>query len=95
MPTTAASNLPSSKEKGYTPVEDLQDIHNHLTKTFYSGKTKDVKWRKDQLKSLAYMIQDNSEALTGKGSCLFSLLTFLNIYVPLGYRKCGDMMLET
>lgn len=60
------NGLRNSEEKGYTPVSSLDGIHERLLKTFYSGKTKDVKWRKDQLKSLAYMIQDNTQALTGE-----------------------------
>lgn len=60
------NGLSTSEEKGYTPVESLQAIHDRLNKTFYSGKTKDVKWRTEQLKNLAYMIQDNTEELTGE-----------------------------
>lgn len=74
--TNITNNLPSSQEKGYTPVEVLQDLHDHLTMTFYSGKTKDVKWRKNQLKNLAYLIQDNSEALTGRFGSVFWVFLF-------------------
>lgn len=47
----------------YTPVSELEGVHARLQETFLSGKTKDVKWRKDQLKHLAYMIQDNLDEL--------------------------------
>lgn len=47
----------------YTPVGELEGIHSRLRETFLSGKTRDVKWRKDQLKHLAYMVQDNLDEL--------------------------------
>lgn len=55
----------SQSEKNYTPLSALDEIHTRLSKTYYSGKTKNVKWRKDQLKNLAYLVQDNMDALTG------------------------------
>lgn len=55
----------SSQEKNYTPLSALDEIYTRLLKTYYSGKTKNVKWRKDQLKNLAYLVQDNMDALTG------------------------------
>ena len=47
----------------YTPVGEIDAIHSKLRDTFLSGKTRDVKWRKDQLKHLAYMIQDNLDEI--------------------------------
>lgn len=49
----------------YTSVEAIPGIVSALRKTFDSGKTKDVNWRQDQLKSLAYLLQDNEKALSG------------------------------
>ncbi|KAK9895925.1 aldehyde dehydrogenase [Cystobasidium minutum MCA 4210] len=52
------------EKKGYTPLGDLDEIHARLLKTYYSGKTKDVRWRKEQLKCLAYLVQDNMDQFT-------------------------------
>lgn len=79
------NGLQSSEEMGYTPLSSLEGIHNRLTETFYSGKTKNVKWRKDQLKSLAYMIEDNSQALTGKRP--YSQLTSSVIFIGSSFPR--------
>ncbi|CAD6567513.1 MAG: hypothetical protein CYPHOPRED_001781 [Cyphobasidiales sp. Tagirdzhanova-0007] len=47
----------------YTAVESVPEIVSRLRKTFDSGKTKDVQWRKNQLKSLAFMVRDNEREL--------------------------------
>lgn len=62
---TLQSPSSQSEEKNYTPLSALDEIHTRLLKTYYSGKTKNVKWRKDQLKNLAYLVQDNMDDLTG------------------------------
>jgi hypothetical protein len=49
--------------QAYTPVGEIDAIHSRLRETFLSGKTRDVQWRKDQLKHLAYMVQDNLEEI--------------------------------
>ena len=49
----------------YTAVESVPEIVSRLRKTFDSGKTKDVQWRKNQLKSLAFMVRDNERELCG------------------------------
>jgi hypothetical protein len=49
----------------YTSLDDIPSLHAGLLKTFYSGKTQSVKWRKDQLKHLAYLVKDNEYDLSG------------------------------
>jgi len=46
-----------------TPLSEIPTLVHTLQSTLRSGKTKDVKWRKEQLKALAYMIQDNEKEL--------------------------------
>jgi hypothetical protein len=53
------------QQQEYTPLSTIQGIHDDLYKTFYSGKTRDVEWRKEQLKSLAYLVQENMKELSG------------------------------
>ena len=64
--TTANGSNALLQEKSYTPLSELDEIHARLLKTYYSGKTKDVEWRKKQLQCLAYLVQDNMEELTGE-----------------------------
>lgn len=46
-----------------TPVSDLAAIHARLNKTFLSGKTRDIEYRKVQLRKLYYSIKDNSQRI--------------------------------
>ncbi|KAF8244505.1 putative aldehyde dehydrogenase [Wilcoxina mikolae CBS 423.85] len=43
-----------------TPVDSIPAIHEQLTKTYLSGKTRDVEFRKIQLRKLYYAVKDNS-----------------------------------
>lgn len=43
-----------------TPVGQIAEIHERLTRTFVSGKTRDAEFRKVQLRRLFYAIKDNS-----------------------------------
>ncbi|TFY56737.1 hypothetical protein EVG20_g8816 [Dentipellis fragilis] len=46
-----------------TPVERIPEIRDSLEKAFRSGKTKSVKYRKEQLLRLAYFVKDNVKPL--------------------------------
>ena len=50
----------------YTTLDEIPGIVARLRDTFKSGKTRNAAWRKDQLKHLAYMIQDNEKEIYGK-----------------------------
>lgn len=58
--------MSTSANAEYTATADIPAIVNELRETFYSGKTKDVAWRKDQLKRITYMIKDNETRLCGE-----------------------------
>ncbi|KAJ7137785.1 aldehyde dehydrogenase [Mycena epipterygia] len=47
----------------YTPLAEIDQIHAELRAGFNSGKTKSVAYRKYQLLQLAYLVQDNVDAL--------------------------------
>lgn len=47
----------------YTSAADFQDSYSTLQKTFASGKTKSLAWRKWQLKQVWWMLEDNEERL--------------------------------
>ncbi|TFY68338.1 hypothetical protein EVG20_g3598 [Dentipellis fragilis] len=44
------------------PVEDIEALRNELGRSFKQGRSKTLEFRKHQLLSLGYMIQDNIEA---------------------------------
>ncbi|KAH8094837.1 NAD-aldehyde dehydrogenase [Cristinia sonorae] len=46
----------------YTPLEDIPRIREALRDGFRSGKTKIVAFRKEQLRQLGYMVQENKQA---------------------------------
>jgi len=43
----------------FTSAEEFEKIYSTLNETFKSGKTKDLKWRKWQLKQLWWMLEEN------------------------------------
>ena len=47
----------------YTTPEQLDAAHSTLHKTFKSGKTKSIEWRKWQLKQIFWMVKDNEDAI--------------------------------
>ena len=47
----------------YTTPEQLDHAYTTLHKTFKTGKTKSLAWRKWQLKQLYWMVADNEEAI--------------------------------
>ncbi|SCZ93841.1 BZ3500_MvSof-1268-A1-R1_Chr6-3g08920 [Microbotryum saponariae] len=46
----------------YTPVDQIKPAYDEIVKTFLTGKTRSIKWRKQQLKQLGFLIQDNEAA---------------------------------
>ncbi|KAF3384829.1 hypothetical protein F1880_002318 [Penicillium rolfsii] len=48
---------------GYESVEEIQAFHSTLVTTFRTGKTKDIAWRKWQLKQLWWLVEENEQAL--------------------------------
>jgi beta-apo-4'-carotenal oxygenase len=44
-----------------TPVDAIEGVHARLTQTFLSGKTRDIEFRKTQLRKLYYALVDNRE----------------------------------
>lgn len=47
----------------YDSLEEIQKSHGILVETFQTGLTKDISWRKWQLKQLWWLIEDNEKAL--------------------------------
>jgi aldehyde dehydrogenase (NAD+) len=45
----------------FTPLDEIAKINEELRTVFLSGKTRDVEYRKNQLKQLSFMIKDNTE----------------------------------
>jgi beta-apo-4'-carotenal oxygenase len=43
-----------------TPVDSIPSIYEQLTRTYFSGKTRDPEFRKIQLRKLYYAVKDNS-----------------------------------
>ncbi|KAG4274795.1 aldehyde dehydrogenase (NAD+) [Fusarium proliferatum] len=48
----------------YTSEAEFLEYHSQLFKTFATGKTKNIKWRKWQLKQMWWMLVDNEKAIT-------------------------------
>ncbi|UZJ52554.1 hypothetical protein CBS101457_001874 [Exobasidium rhododendri] len=46
----------------YTPIDKIVKINEDLRASFLSGKTRDLEYRKNQLKQLAFLLNDNSDA---------------------------------
>lgn len=44
-----------------TPVDSIPAKHEQAYQTFLSGKTRDIAWRKRQIKQLGFLIQDNED----------------------------------
>lgn len=47
----------------YTPSQEVDAIHSQLKETFASGLTKDLAWRKWQLKQCWWMLEDNEDRI--------------------------------
>lgn len=48
----------------FTPVEQFEEVYSTLFKTFRSGRTKSLSWRKWQLKQLWWMMDENEQRIT-------------------------------
>lgn len=46
----------------YDKVDDIPSINASLRKAFLTGKTRDLQYRKNQLKQLAFLVTDNEDA---------------------------------
>src|SRR5690606_22042921 len=46
-----------------TPVEEIPKIVSTLKSTFFSDRTKNVEWRKKQLRKLYWAIKDNEDLI--------------------------------
>lgn len=55
---SVSMNMSTAKVQ-YDTAEEIQDLQSSLVRTFQSGKTKDLAWRKWQLKQLWWMLEDN------------------------------------
>lgn len=53
----------SIEDGGYESVEEIQSCHSTLVSTFQTGKTKDIAWRKWQLKQLWWLVEENEQAI--------------------------------
>lgn len=51
------------EDGGYESVEEIQSCHSTLVSTFQTGKTKDIAWRKWQLKQLWWLVEENEQAI--------------------------------
>ncbi|KAJ5941995.1 hypothetical protein N7516_002163 [Penicillium verrucosum] len=47
----------------YESAEEIQTFHSTLASTFQTGRTKDIAWRKWQLKQLWWLVEDNEQAI--------------------------------
>ncbi|KAI0704847.1 Aldehyde/histidinol dehydrogenase [Cytidiella melzeri] len=47
----------------YTSAQDISDVHGRLHKTFASGITRPLEWRRQQLHQLIRMFQENKKAI--------------------------------
>lgn len=47
----------------YESAEEIQTFHSTLVSTFRTGRTKDIAWRKWQLKQLWWLVEDNEQAI--------------------------------
>lgn len=47
----------------YETAEEIQIFHSTLVSTFQTGKTKDIAWRKWQLKQLWWLVEENEQAI--------------------------------
>lgn len=51
------------EDGGYECAEEVQTFHSTLSSTFRMGKTKDIAWRKWQLKQLWWLVEENEQAI--------------------------------
>ncbi|KAK7207290.1 aldehyde dehydrogenase 3I1 [Myxozyma melibiosi] len=59
--TTTTTTMPTASS--FSTAAELDDAVTTLRRTFYSGKTKSLAWRKWQLKQAWWMLEDNEERI--------------------------------
>lgn len=53
--------MAQAADLAYTPIDEITKINSDLRKSFLSGKTRDIEYRKNQLKQLTFLINDNAD----------------------------------
>ena len=71
----------------YTTSEQLHAAHSTLVKTFQSGKTKSIAWRKWQLKQMWWMVSDNEKAIAKALHSDLHRHDFESYYADIGGTK--------
>ncbi|KAI9150872.1 Aldehyde dehydrogenase, dimeric NADP-preferring [Paramyrothecium foliicola] len=63
-PSSSAAVVETQRQQSpFTPLKESIATHHRLTLTFSTGKTKDIRWRKWQLKQLWWLLEDNEQAI--------------------------------
>lgn len=71
----------------YTPPEQIDAVYSILRKTFKSGKTKSMAWRKWQLKQIWWMVSDNETAIVKALHSDLNRHDFESYYMDIGGIK--------
>ena len=71
----------------YTSSEEVDSAYSTLQKTFKSGKTKSIAWRKWQLKQIWWMVSDNETAIAKALHSDLNRHDFESYYVGIGAVK--------
>lgn len=57
------TSAPQQADLGYTSLEEIGKVNELLRKTFLTGKTRDIQYRKNQLKQLTFLLTENRPAI--------------------------------
>ena len=68
----------------YTTAKDAAIAHAALVDTFKSGKTKNLAWRKWQLKQIFFMVKDNENAISEALNKDLNRSEFENVFMDIG-----------
>ena len=52
-------------KRGYASIEELGSLVKGIYRAFHEGTSRNVNWRRNQIRQLAYMIKDNEDRLYG------------------------------
>ncbi|GAA6041039.1 hypothetical protein JCM8097_004687 [Rhodosporidiobolus ruineniae] len=74
-------------ESTWTPVTDIQQAYDTITATFLTGKTRDLEWRKEQIRRLGAMVQENESAFVAALQSDFSRPAFETLTGELAPMK--------
>jgi len=69
---------------GYTPTSDIPSICAEVRESFSSGITLDVEWRKQQLKNLIQMVQENKRKMAKACKLCFGNRSIVEISMSIG-----------